>query len=128
MVINMASMLDKARLIHKLPSDYKLALVMGVSHVSLGSYRAGKTLPDARVISKLCELTGDDPALILAQVEEQRATTDDARKLWHSIFERLQAAATTAVFAVAFLVAGMVGFPIHRGMWRSGELPACSAL
>lgn len=111
MVINMAAMLDKARDIHSLRSDYKLALVMGVSQNSLKSYRDAKTLPDARVIAKICELTGDDPVLILAQIEEQRATSDDARALWHRLTQRLQAAGATAVFAVAFLVSGMVGFP-----------------
>lgn len=85
MPINVASLLDKAKTVHRLPSDYKLALVMGVSHRSLASYREGKTLPDSRVIAILCSLTGDDPALIAAEVEEMRATSDEARELWRSV-------------------------------------------
>lgn len=111
MVIHMGALLDKAKVMHRLSSDYKLALVMGVSHNSLGSYRAGKTLPDARVIALLCDLTGDDPALLLAQIEEQRAKTEQARSLWHQVVERLQAGATAAVFAVVFGLAGLLGVP-----------------
>lgn len=121
MVINMAAMLDKARDIHSLRSDYKLALVMGVSQNSLKSYRDAKTLPDARVIAKICELTGDDPVLILAQIEEQRATSDEARALWHQVAERLQAGAATAVFAVAFLLAGWVGFPMGEAQAKASN-------
>lgn len=111
MAANIAALLDKAKDIHNLPSDYKLALVMGVSHRSLASYRHGMTLPDARVISKLCDLTGDDPAVILAEVEEQRATTTEAKALWHQVAVRLQQAAAAGVFSVVAAVALAVGLP-----------------
>jgi transcriptional regulator with XRE-family HTH domain len=103
-------LLDKAKSMHRLSSDYKLALVMGVSHNSLASYRAGKTLPDARVISLLCDLTGDDPALLAVEMEEQRAKTDEARALWHQIATRLQNAAAAGVLSVLFVVGGMGTF------------------
>lgn len=109
MQVNVALLLDKAISIHRLSSDYKLALVMGISHNSLSSYRHGKTLPDARVISLICDLTGDDAALIAAQIEEQRAKTTEARALWHQVVARLERAGAAAVFAVAFLMGG-IGF------------------
>lgn len=112
MVINIAALLDKAQVIHRLPSDYKLALVMGISHSSLTSYRQGKTLPDARVISKLCELTGDDAAVLLAQIEEKRAKTDEARTLWHMVAQRLQSGAAAAIFSVLFVLGVGVGLPM----------------
>lgn len=82
---------------HRLPSDYKLALVMGVQQTTLGNYRTGKTLPDARVISKICELTGDDPAILAAEIEVERAKTDEARALWASIARRLSIAAAAGI-------------------------------
>lgn len=94
-----SDLLDKAKVIHKLPSDYKLALVMGVSFSSLGNYRHGKTLPDARVIGKICELTGDDPAILAAEIEAERAKTDDARALWTSIARRLSLGAAAGIGA-----------------------------
>ena len=112
MAANIALLLDRAKVVHSLSSDYKLALVLGVDQKSLRNYRQGITLPDARVIRLICDLTGDDAALLAVQIEESRAKSDEARALWHQVAERMQAAATTAVFAVAFLVAGMVGFPM----------------
>lgn len=112
MAANIASLLDKAKVIHSLPSDYKLALVMGISHSALVSYRQGKTLPDARVISLICGLTGDDPTLLAVEIEEQRAKTDEARKLWHMVAQRLQAGTAAAIFSVLFVLGFGVGLPM----------------
>lgn len=102
MTLNVASLLDKAKVIHSLPSDYKLALVMGVQPTSLGNYRTGKTLPDSRVITKICELTGDDPMILAAQIECDRAKTAEAKKLWAGVAARLAlAAALTGAGAAA---------------------------
>ena len=100
---NIALLLDRAKLIHKLPSDYKLALTMGISFSSLTNYRHGKSLPDPRVISKLCELTGDDPGLLLAQIEAQRAKTDEAKALWTDIAKRLAAAAAAGIVSASVM-------------------------
>jgi len=107
MPANIAALLDKAKVMHRLPSDYKLALVMGIRTTSVTNYRTGKTLPDARVIRILCDLTGDDAALLAAEIEEQRASTDEARALWHQVAQRLQAAGVTAVLSVVFVLGGM---------------------
>ena len=102
MALNIASLLDKAKVIHKLPSDYKLALVMGVQPTSLGNYRTGKTLPDSRVITKICELTGDDPMILAAEIECERAKTAEAKNLWAGVAARLAlAAALTGAGAAA---------------------------
>jgi len=111
MAIHIAALLDKAQVIHRLPSDYKLALVMGISHSSLTSYRQGKTLPDARVIAKLCDLTGDDPGILLAQIEAERAKTAEARALWLQVVERLQSTLHAAIFSVLIGGAFWGGFP-----------------
>jgi hypothetical protein len=93
MSLNIGLLLDRAKLIHKLPSDYKLALVMGVGHASLKNYRDGKTLPDSRVITKICELTGDDPMILAAEIECERAKTAEAKNLWAGVAARLALAA-----------------------------------
>ena len=102
-MVNIAALLDKAKVIHKIPSDYKLALVMGVQHGSLRNYRDGKTLPDARVILRICELTGGDPALLAAEIEADRAKTDEARALWTEMAKRLAAAAAAGIVSASAL-------------------------
>jgi len=102
-MVNISALLDKAKVIHSLKSDYKLALVMGISQTALIYYRQGKSLPDARVISKLCDLTGDDPAILLAEIEAHRAKTDEARALWTDIAKRLAAAAAAGIVSASVL-------------------------
>lgn len=102
-MINIASLLDKAKVIHSLKSDYKLALVMGIQQSSLRNYRTGKTLPDERVIGKICELTGDDPGILLAQIEVQRAKTDEAKALWSDIAKRLTVAAAAGIISASVM-------------------------
>ncbi len=102
-MVNIASLLDKAKVIHSLKSDYKLAIVMGVQHGSLRNYRDGKTLPDARVIMRICELTGDDPALLAAEIEAQRAKTDEGRALWSEMAKRLAAAAAAGIVSASVM-------------------------
>jgi predicted transcriptional regulator len=104
-MVNIASLLDKAKVIHSLKSDYKLALVLGVSQTAVIYYRQGKTLPDARSITKICDLTGDDPDILIAEIEAQRAKTDEARERWTSIAKRLTAAAAAGIVS-ASVVAG----------------------
>lgn len=112
MAANVAALLDKAKVIHSLPSDYKLALVLGVQQTTLTNYRHGKTLPDARVIQSICGLTGDDPALLLAEVEAERAKTAEARALWLEVVQRLRSTLHAAFFAVVLGAAGLAGFPL----------------
>ena len=102
-MVNIAALLDKAKDIHSLKSDYKLAIVMGVQHGSLRNYRDGKTLPDARVIMRICELTGDDPALLAAEIEAERAKTDEGRALWTEMAKRLTAAAAAGIVSASVM-------------------------
>lgn len=100
-MVNIAALLDKAKLIHNLKSDYKLALVLGVSQTAVIYYRQGKTLPDARSITKICDLTGDDPDILTAEIEARRAKTDEARERWTSIARRLSAAAAAGILSAS---------------------------
>jgi uncharacterized membrane protein YraQ (UPF0718 family) len=54
----------------------------------------------------ICELTGDDPALLAAEIEAERATTEDARALWREVVQRLQSTLHAAIFSV--LTAGVL--------------------
>lgn len=111
MAVNIAELLDKAILMHRLSSDYKLALVMGIDSKSMSNYRHGKTLPDTRVIALLCDLTGDDPAMLAAEIEVERAKTPEARAVWISVLSRLRetAAQTVSTGVFAALALGLLG-------------------
>lgn len=124
MAANVAALLDKAKVIHRLSSDYKLALVLGVDQKSLRNYRQGITLPDARVISQLSSLTGVDPALLAVEIEAERAKTDEARALWRQVAARLSATLHAAIFAVlaGVVLAGSFPSGAHAAQALAGQV------
>jgi hypothetical protein len=92
--------LDRAKQIQKVKSDYKLSLTVGIGESSLSAYRHGRGLPDEINCIKLAYAMGEDPALLTVQMQAHRAKTDEARALWVSIAKRLQ----TGFSSLAFLV------------------------
>jgi transcriptional regulator with XRE-family HTH domain len=97
-------MLDGIKSRHSIPSDYKLAAYLGVVPGAVKHWRHGRSLPDARVASRLASELGIDPDVLVAQLEAQRASTDEARALWQRIAARLQGGAVHS-FVLACLVA-----------------------
>lgn len=114
MTISTAALLDKAKAMHRLASDYKLALVMGVSQSSLRSYRDQITLPDAGVVTKICALTDDDPALIALEFEAARARTPEARQLWVSIAQRLQSGFANVQMLVFLAIGSIAAYALFH--------------
>jgi hypothetical protein len=97
------NLLDKAKVIHSLSSDYKLAKALGVHLSALTSYRKEKTLPNTQVLAKICLLTGDDLPVVVAEIEKLRANDAEVKAIWGTIAERLRSGAISAVFAVFVL-------------------------
>jgi transcriptional regulator with XRE-family HTH domain len=95
-----AKFLDRAKVNGKIKSDYQLAQVIGITQSAISQYRMGGTLPDERVITKLCTLSGDDAGVILAQIQVERVKTEEGKLLWRSIAARLQATAAVVMMAI----------------------------
>jgi hypothetical protein len=100
--------LDRAKTVQKVRSDYKLSLCVGIGESSLSAYRKGRNLPDEINCKKLADAMGEDPALLTVQMQAQRAKTDEARDIWLDIAKRLQKGvanvllmAVIAIFSVA---------------------------
>ena len=101
--------LDRAQVVQKVRSDYKLGLCLGIGQSSISNYRLGKTLPDEKVCKKLALAMGEDPALLTVQMQAQRSKDDETRDLWLSIAKRLQAGFASvqlmALLAIALIAA-----------------------
>lgn len=100
--------LDRAKTVQKVPSDYKLSLTIGIGESSLSAYRHGRGLPDEVNCKKLAEAIGEDPALLTVEMQAQRAKTAEAKQIWIDIAKRLQAGyanvkmlALVALFSIA---------------------------
>lgn len=104
-MFSVAEYLDSVKARAGIDSDYRLAAVIEISRGAIGNYRNGVSLPDERVIAKLCELVGDDADLIAVQIQAARAKTDQARSMWMHIAERLRHAPTALAGHVAVVMA-----------------------
>jgi hypothetical protein len=100
-----AELLERAKARASIESDYRLGKVIGITHQAISGYRAGISLPKDKVIAQLCALSGDDPHLVMAQIQAERASSPEAKNLWMTMAKRLQGAATTAILSVCFAIA-----------------------
>lgn len=98
-------LLDAVKAKRQIPSDYKLAMYLGVAQATVQNWRHSRSLPDQRALERLAVELGMDPDVLILQVESQRAANESARLAWLRIAQRLQAgAAQLAVLVVVGLV------------------------
>lgn len=70
-------------------SDYALAQKLGLTRGAISHYQTGRRVFDDETALKAASILEIDPALVLAMVHAERATTDKEKSAWFSIFERL---------------------------------------
>lgn len=92
----------------KLPSDYALAEVLGISTQAIYKLRGGGIM-SATTAAKVADLLQLDPLTVIADTELERASSPDDRKLW----ERIRAAAALAAFYVGAASFGVLPSPAH---------------
>lgn len=104
--------LDRARELNGLKSDYQLCKAFDLAPNSVSHWRHGRALPDEKSCRILAEAAQVDPLVLTAQVQAQRSKTEDARTMWQAIAERLQMAAhgaAAAIFAVVIAMGFVAG-------------------
>jgi transcriptional regulator with XRE-family HTH domain len=82
--------LDAVKARHGLASDYKLAQFLGMGDANVRNYRHGRSLPDERAVQKIADALGEPPYILLAEIQAQRAHSDEARGLWERMAEQLK--------------------------------------
>lgn len=120
-MFSVADLLERAKAHGNIESDYRLAKVIGISHGTMTGYRSGKSMPDARVLEQLCALSGDDLAVLAAQMQAERERTSEGKTVWLMIAKRLAGGATTAILSAVFAIALIAGYAPSA---RAGELNA----
>jgi len=105
-----ANLLDAAKAGAGIESDYRLAKVIGISHNVISGYRHGKSLPNEKILSQLCALSGDDVGVIAAQVQAARAQSEDGKTMWLMVAKRLSGGASTAILSVLFTISLIAGY------------------
>jgi hypothetical protein len=116
-----SQVLDRAREVQKVPSDYKLGLCLGIGGNSLSNYRTGKSLPDEKAAAKLASAIGEKPDLLLVEIQAQRVKDPDARAMWENLAKRLQAgfADVSILMTVAMVSIAALALPHLLALFSS---------
>lgn len=117
--------LDTIKERQKIGSDYKLAMVLSIGSGNLRNYRHGRSHPDEKTCAILSAALGEDPALLMVEMQAQRARDDATRNLWANLAQRLQMGTVnlSLIFAVATLFVALALTP-EQAAASPAELPA----
>ena len=99
-------LLDAAKRKQSIPSNYRLARVLGVSDNTMTKWATGRSSPGDVYATRLANMAGLDPGVVLAELAAERSTDDETRDAWKSIAERLRHAGLAAIFGLAIGFAG----------------------
>src|SRR6185312_7105599 len=87
-------LLDKYKKARAITSDNACATSLGVSRQAVSKWRNGENHPDADVVEKMCDATGENIARWMPLIEAERARSPGARRAWLRL---AQIAASVAV-------------------------------
>lgn len=83
-----------------LPSDYALAVRLGVTRQAVSNWKRGVNLPDPLAAYRLGDLAGIDPLIVIADVERERAermSREHDADAWGVILKRIGGAAASVL-------------------------------
>ncbi len=104
-------LLDGVKSRRSIPSDYKLAAYLGVVPGAVKHWRHGRSLPDARVAARIAAELELDPGVLVAELEAQRAQSEETRALWAQIAARLQGGAVHGALLAILVALGFFTTP-----------------
>lgn len=99
-----SEVLDQAKKAQKVGSYYKLALCLGIGETSLTNYRSGRSLPDEKTCEKLSFALGEDPIILMVEIQAQRTKDDSARAKWAALAKRLQMGVSSVLFSCVLAI------------------------
>ncbi len=108
---SISDLLDQVKARHSIPSDYKLSMYLGVVPGAVQHWRHGRSLPDARAAARIATELQMDPDVLVAQLEAQRAQSDETRQLWQRIAARLQSGAVHSALLAVIVALGFMSTP-----------------
>lgn len=103
-MLTVQELIEAAKGAQGIPSNYRLARVLGVTELTVANWKHGRKAPDDGAALRLADMAGLDPAQVLAAVHAARATDPTIAAAWASIAARLQqagAAVLTVILSVA---------------------------
>lgn len=113
------ALLAAVRAAQGIPSNYRLARVLGVPDNTVQRWNTGSNTPDDLMAARLAQLADLDPGSVVAAMHAQRAAAPEERALWERISERLAATASTAAAVILSALLGVTFTPDAGAMAHS---------
>ena len=119
-MITIQQLLAAAKIGAAIPSNYRLARVLGVTDNTVGNWQNGRALPSDATVGQLAQMAGIDPDAAVAAIHAARASDDGERSRWTRIADRL--ARSGAVAGAVILSALVSASPDASAMAKGGAL------
>lgn len=85
-------------------SDYKAALILGISHQAVSRYKSGKGQMNEDVATKLASELGLDPVKMYAEVRTETAESPESRQFWGRILDMSKTMPALALLGLAVVL------------------------
>lgn len=102
--MEISELLDHAKLMANIESDYALAKILGITAGNLSNIRKGKAHPSNEVAVKLATLAKLEEIRVIAEIEYRTANTEKKRKFWKSYLESRGIAATIGMITLGISI------------------------
>ena len=100
--MDISKVLDDAKKVMRIESDYELAKRLEINKANLTHYRKGNRIPDAYACARLADVLGIDPLALLAQIEAETEKNEARRNYWRALSERVGRGVTLGFFVALF--------------------------
>lgn len=101
-----AAYLDALKRQMSIESDYALAKALGVTRYTVSGWRAGRHFPDALLCYRMAEALSIEPALVVADIERERAERagkDAQASAWREWVEKLGGVAASLLLGAVLI-------------------------
>lgn len=119
-MLTVQGLIDAAKAAQGIPSNYRLARVLGVTELTVANWKHGRKAPDDGAALRLAAMAGLDPAQVLAAVHAARATDPTIAAAWASMAARLQQAGAAVLTVILSVLVS--GSPDAQARARTGVL------
>ncbi|MFY7915873.1 MAG: DUF3693 domain-containing protein [Rubrivivax sp.] len=124
-MVTIQELLSAAKTGAGIPSNYRLARVLGVSDNTVGNWQHGRAFPDDEMAARLAAMGHLDPGAVVASMHAQRASSEPQRALWSAMAKRLERAAVAA--CVVLSLGAWTGGPDGGALASTGDEAHASA-
>lgn len=102
--MEITELLDRAKSMANIESDYALAKVLGITAGNLSNIRKGRAHPSNEVAVKIATLAKLEEMRVIAEIEMRTANTEKKREFWKSYIDTKGLTATLGLIALGLSI------------------------